>query len=49
MATTESFNPRSESHSLLRVGDIVMLYYDAKKGSQEEAVNSGYIISDLSV
>ena len=26
-----------------------MLYYNAEKRSQEEAVNSGYIISDLSV
>ena len=50
MATTENFSTlKLESHSLVRVGDTVMLYYNAEKGSREEAINSGYIISDLSV
>lgn len=49
MATADSVSRRLARQSLLRVGDTVMLYYDAGKGSQEEAVNSGYIISDLSV
>lgn len=40
---------KKDQQSLLRVGDTVMLYYNAEKRSQEEAMNSGYIISDLSV
>ena len=40
---------KKDQQSLLRVGDTVMLYFNAEKRSQEEAINSGYIISDLSV
>jgi hypothetical protein len=47
MAASDSL--KLESQSLVRVGDTVMLYYNSEKGSQEEAMNSGYIISDLSV
>lgn len=40
---------RPKEQSLLRIGDTVMLYYNADKRSKEEAAISGYIISDLSV
>lgn len=50
MATVgQASGAKLKKHSPLRIGDTIMLYFNADKRSKDEAENSGYILSDLSV